>query len=224
MAIITMTNKDRANQPNVFIGQYPGWDEAKHGPLYMEKNYEGCVLEKRELNGYDDSDFYAIVWDEPSQSIKRVEYATTRAWTYPNSAVVDATPEVLAKAEKFLADCYFETFKKHNVRDAQTPASGKTVKVIKGRKVPIGKTGRCIGHIREWKKQSFGRTIASQKSILVQWSDMSGDAINIQNLEVQNPDQFLQPEEELRSRADELAKHHSWSDALALTPGYLFVP
>lgn len=80
------------------------YSERCSGPfeaLYMQISYEGCVLETRERNLYDDSDFYALVWDETEQRVKSVEYATTRGWTYPNHADVDATPEVRAKAEAY---------------------------------------------------------------------------------------------------------------------------
>ena len=45
---------------------FPGYDV--HG--YHEVSYEGAVLSTGEVNGYDDSDFYAVVWDEASGSIK----------------------------------------------------------------------------------------------------------------------------------------------------------
>lgn len=64
--------------------------------------YEGCVLQTRERNWRDDSDFEALVWDESRSKLKWVGYSTTRCWTYLNSATVDATPEVIEKAQKFL--------------------------------------------------------------------------------------------------------------------------
>src|SRR5262245_8797785 len=65
-------------------------------------SYEGAVLQTWENNGYDDSDFLAAVWDEDTQKVKSVTYATTRGWTYHNGASVDATNDVLAKAKKWL--------------------------------------------------------------------------------------------------------------------------
>jgi len=65
-------------------------------PLYMETTHVGLVLDTGEYNGYDDSDFYAVVWNAEKGTTERVEYASTRGWTYPNSAVADATPEVVA--------------------------------------------------------------------------------------------------------------------------------
>jgi hypothetical protein len=65
-------------------------------PLYMARTHVGLVLELGERNGYDDSDFYAVVWDPAKGAIDSIEYASTRGWSYPNSAAVDATPEVVA--------------------------------------------------------------------------------------------------------------------------------
>jgi hypothetical protein len=98
----TKTSLDRLFEPGVTVlGYYqPGSaDWNRLGPVVVEETYAGAVLDTYERNGYDDSDFYAIVWDDPTQSIKTVEYATTRGWTYANSAKVDATAEVTAKAK-----------------------------------------------------------------------------------------------------------------------------
>ena len=66
---------------------------------YMKILAVGKTLSVREMNGYDDSDFYASYWDEESQSIKEIMYATTRFWTYPANAVIDATPDIIEKAK-----------------------------------------------------------------------------------------------------------------------------
>ncbi|MGW9069251.1 hypothetical protein ACWGQT_07375 [Streptomyces yangpuensis] len=60
--------------------------------------FEGAVLRLRERNGYDDSDFYATVWNEEAQAVEEVYYATTRGWTYHNGAHIDATHDVIEKA------------------------------------------------------------------------------------------------------------------------------
>jgi len=68
----------------------------------VTEEYKGAVLATREKNYYDDSDFYAVVWDEESQRVKSVNYASTR-YGGGGDATVDATPEVLEKAKAFLA-------------------------------------------------------------------------------------------------------------------------
>ena len=75
------------------IENYPG----HVGALYLREEHVGRVLATGEHNYYDDSDFYAIVWDDAEQRPREVEYATTRGWTYPNSALEDATPEIIEK-------------------------------------------------------------------------------------------------------------------------------
>lgn len=105
--------------------------------------YRGAVLELRERNGYHDSDFYAIVWDEGEGKIKDVEYDTTR-FAGGGSAHVDATPEVKVKADAYMEECAYQRIKAQDERDAHTPTEGKVVKVVRGRKVPIGTVGKIF--------------------------------------------------------------------------------
>jgi len=82
-----------------FTGNATAWQNGeRNGDADYEIAYEGAVLQTFERNGYDDSDFYAIVYDAEADAIRHIQYATTRGWTYPNYATVDATPEVLDKA------------------------------------------------------------------------------------------------------------------------------
>lgn len=78
--------------------------------VHMERNGEtevtfvGRVLAKRERNWHDDSDFYAVVWDDEAGRTREVEYATTRGWTYNNGAKVDADDETLEKYRAYLVE------------------------------------------------------------------------------------------------------------------------
>jgi hypothetical protein len=48
------------------------------------------------MNGYDDSDFYMLVWDPVTVKAERILFATTRGWTYPScGSKPDATSETL---------------------------------------------------------------------------------------------------------------------------------
>ena len=114
------------------------------GPLYMATTYVGQVVAIGENNYHDDSDFYAVVVDpKVPGGFKRVEYGTTRAWTYPNSAFVDASPEDQARYADWQRACA------QALVDAQRAQAriegafnlGEQVKVVKGRKVPIGTVG-----------------------------------------------------------------------------------
>ena len=66
--------------------------------IETKESYVGRVLETYEENGYHDSDFYAVVWDDETESIIHKQYATTRFYSNGYGAKVDATPEVIAKA------------------------------------------------------------------------------------------------------------------------------
>lgn len=134
MAIRTL--KHDPNGPAV-----PGWADVKGT---FEVTFEGAVLRTGEVNGYDDSDFYAEVWNETTGTVHRVTYATTRGWTYANSASVDATPEVREKAAAFFAARNLESRIAAAKVEAATPTKGKAVKVVKGRKVAKGTTGTVV--------------------------------------------------------------------------------
>ena len=94
------------------------------------ESYKGCVLSEYENNGYNDSDFFAIVWDVENQCIKTVMYGTTRgAGSY--GCLIDATPEIRALAESARQKAE-ETYQiKKDVQIAKLAEKGKTV-VIHG--------------------------------------------------------------------------------------------
>ena len=119
--------------------------------------YVGCVLCTRERNYHDDSDFYVVVWDEESQSLKEVIYYTTRC-ACDGVAHADATPEVIEKAGAWLKKWAIDRVREEFARDAQKAAEtinkGDQVRVVKGRKVPLGTAGTVI-----WKgEQSYGQS------------------------------------------------------------------
>ena len=138
MPITMMTNPHEADLPNVHrMDDYPG----SNGPLYMKTTHVGLVVGKREMNGHDDSDFYAIVWDADKECTEEVMYATTRGWSYPNGATVDATPEVLEAYRVWRDRKDAEARKLAAEREAATVRMGRSVRVARGRKVPIGTIG-----------------------------------------------------------------------------------
>lgn len=106
MSIITMCDKDT---PGAYKSEH--WSKQAKNDIYLHETYVGCVIELGEYNGYHDSDFYAIVWDNEEGKTKQITYASTRGWSYPNYATfADATDEVL---EKYYA------YKKHQYRLAR---------------------------------------------------------------------------------------------------------
>lgn len=119
------------------------------GPLYMETTYAGKVLHTGERNGYHDSDFTVTVWD--GEGPHTFVYATTRGWSYPNNATPDATPEVRAAYDRYLARRAEEARKARAAErereahaEALEPVKGAMVEVFKGRKVAKGTTGVVI--------------------------------------------------------------------------------
>jgi hypothetical protein len=135
MPVIMMTNENNPNAVKTTYGDTV---------VYMETTYVGCVLSTYENNGYDDSDFYANVWDEAGQCVKSIQYATTRGWTYPNYATVDATPEVKEKALAYKKRKFAEWEAQKAEREAECATKGRevTVKVSKGKNKHLdGQTG-----------------------------------------------------------------------------------
>lgn len=137
MSVTMMVGVEKNGNPNVSVITWPGVKD----PIFMETSHVGLVLGVEERNGYDDSDFYAIVWDPVKGCPDRIEYATTRGWTYPNHASVDASPDVKAAYQRYLN---IEAVKAQTLADeieAKKPGIGKKVRVVRGRKVKIGTEG-----------------------------------------------------------------------------------
>lgn len=156
MAIRTLTSqKDRDIIGNptyelVDLAELERLTSVKHTkPEYFETTWVGCVLSLGEHNHYDDSDFYAIVWDAAEGKPREVEYATTRGWTYANSASVDATEEVLAAYREYTERLRREAQERRAAWEATQPYVGRTVKVIKafrskGAKVAVGTVAEVL--------------------------------------------------------------------------------
>ena len=126
-----------------------GWPEGK--PLYTTVSHHGLVLDLGEHNGYHDSDFFALVWSDELGRPTEVTYGTTRAWTYANNATVDATEGALLKWAAWRAVREAEqaeqgvVLREERARiDAHLPFPGVRVRVVKGRKVPVGTEGVCF--------------------------------------------------------------------------------
>lgn len=122
--------------------------------------YSGRVLETYERNGYNDSDFIAIVWDDEKQGMKEVEYDTTRCGGY-GSAIVDATPDIIRKAHRIMYWFNLCRIKRRVAEAALEPAKGKLVRVERGRKYK-GLTGKIfwIG-VNQFKRDSYNAGIES---------------------------------------------------------------
>lgn len=110
---------------------------------WFRYSHEGLVLSTGEHNYYDDSDFYAVVWDEEAGEPKEVGYATTRGACY-GYATCDASPEVREKHAAWVAAQRQARQEAAEAAEAATPRVGKTVTVVKGRNVPVGTVAEVV--------------------------------------------------------------------------------
>jgi len=97
--------------------------------VWIKESFKGCVLEVYEKNGYDDSDFYARVWDAEESEPSLVEYGSTRYWTYANSAVVDASDEVKALFNAYRDKARAASVAADAIAEAMQIRVGKSVEI-----------------------------------------------------------------------------------------------
>ncbi|MFD7835663.1 hypothetical protein [Streptomyces sp. NPDC059761] len=109
--------------------------------------FEGAVLRLRERNGYDDSDWYALVWDEEQQKTREVFYATTRGWTYHNGASIDATHDVIEKAVAHTAATLLANWEREHGE-----------KISKGMTASVTVKGETLTGMIRWEGESKPRT------------------------------------------------------------------
>ena len=102
--------------------------------IETKESYVGRVLETYEENGYNDSDFYAVVWDDETESIIHKQYATTRFYSNGYGAKIDATPEIIEKATAERKARFLKSAIEKDEETAKTVAKGKMVEINRGRK------------------------------------------------------------------------------------------
>jgi hypothetical protein len=173
--------------------------------------YTGKVLTTREENGHDDSDFYAIVWD--GEKCTREDYATT-CFAGGGHAKIDATPEVIALASKWLEEMAFQRWAAENALQCHYVKPGRRVRVVKGRKCPRGITG-TVGVVeqrnfdpyrRAWGEETYACFDADPDENGVQtryWT-------NVSNLEVLDPENYILPVERGREVAQGAGRDQCW--------------
>ena len=160
--------------------------------------YAGATLTTREANYHDDSDFFAVVWDEAQQMVTRVCYATTRCWTYDASATPDATPEVLGKVEAYCLDAVFKLLKENNRDRASRVAIHKLVRSIskRSKKFPIG----TEGFTNDPYVDAYGNTVADID--LTDGTRVYGVGVGM--MEVVAPEQYYLSDETLMKEAQDI--------------------
>tara|TARA_B100001057_G_scaffold279643_1_gene280006 strand:- start:426 stop:1046 length:621 start_codon:yes stop_codon:yes gene_type:complete len=119
----------------IFTPVYSKERDGGHAEIIETKEtYVGRVLETYEENGYNDSDFYAIVWDDETESILHKQFATTRFYSNGYGAKIDATPEIIEKATAERKTRFLKSAIEKDAETAKTVAKGKMVEINRGRK------------------------------------------------------------------------------------------
>lgn len=157
--------------------------------------YEGCVFDKYEHNGYDDSDFYAQCVNVETGKIDIVEYDTTRCGGN-GSAEIDLTENNFRLYQKAAFDRQIKEGLLYNRKSAVQVTKGKKVKVVKGRKVPIGTVGTVF-----WRKicncDKYKRAWHEVTRIGIKTADGTVHFLNETNVEVVRPEQYLHTPQEV---------------------------
>ncbi len=147
-------------------------------------DYKGRVLDWYEHNGYDDSDWYAICWNEEKQAIDEVLFNTTRC-ACDGYAEIDATTEVLRKVYRYWKNIGRTMFdSRTNPEQAKKPHVGDTVRIVGGRKIKKGTeckvfwTGCCRNPYTGCREDRLGvevdgnrQFINEEQAELVGWQD-----------------------------------------------------
>jgi len=105
---------------------------------------------------------------------------------------MDATPDVIEKANNYYREIARRNWEHNNEKRAKTPDKGKMGRVYKGRKVPVGTTGEIIwyGHGKSYGyRNNTMRVGIKDATDKVHWTD-------VDNVEVVNWEQYLYPEDQ----------------------------
>jgi hypothetical protein len=109
--------------------------------------FSGAVLALYERNGYDDSDFYAVVWDASASDVRTICYGSTSYWSYHNGASVDASPDIDRTARAARRPTVRRLFLEQLVAEAKRPVRGCKVRalVTRGKNVGVEGTVTWVG-------------------------------------------------------------------------------
>jgi hypothetical protein len=147
--------------------------------LWTWDAYVGLCISNREVNGYDDSDWYMKVWNEEKNCPEEIFFATTRGWSYPSMrSYPDATPEVMAKYEHWLELERLKALKRAEEREDKEVRKGKMIRVVRGRKVPRGTVGQCIYRGRGYYDERVGLKTESGE---VFWTSLKNVEVVLDN-------------------------------------------
>ena len=150
---------------------------------YYDRDFTGCVLGVTENNGYHDSDFFAIVWDNEQNCVRTIEDGTTRAYAPSKYHRPDASIEVLEKARAWWAsEIGPKKAKETLLARANAIEVGSIVKVVKGRKIAKDTVGDVV-----WKGKDAYNRYATRIGIKVDGKTLFTNMSNVLKLNVFEP-------------------------------------
>jgi hypothetical protein len=183
-----------------------------------ETIYEGRVLKSNLERYWGDGDYiyYCLVWDDASQTIKDIVYGDNRGGYGPFTTVtVDATVDILAKAEAYRIQKEFGNRKDQYVSNSKAISLGRVVRVVRGNKVALGTIGTVI-HMQDavynFKHVTKIGIAIDDEKVQIEKVGRKGTPYIVerfknvewtyrQNVEVVNPDQFVPTDEEIMGEA-----------------------
>lgn len=168
----------------------------------VQERYAGAVIGNFERNGYHDSDFFAIVYDEENDVVKSVQTGTTRFPSPVGKIPVDITDENLAKAEKAAARQAYRQIKLDAEIKAEQVEVGKVVTFTRnfnGRTQPKAKEGELLNVATVWEESWNGSyPVEKVKGWTADGREFKVDRMIV---EVANPADYMPTEEEMREQA-----------------------
>jgi len=200
----------------IFTPVYSKERDGGHAEIIETKEtYVGRVLETYEENGYNDSDFYAIVWDDETNSLIHKQFATTRFYSNGYGAKIDATPEIVEKATAERKNRFLKSAIENDEEKAKTITKGKMVEINRGRK-----NRGIIGEVF-WvgNPEKFSYYAKEHRSVGIKLDDERDDNGKFKNIvfaydyncDVINFESHLTDTKELEEIATNKAKSHSYS-------------
>jgi hypothetical protein len=200
----------------IFTPVYSKERDGGHAEIIETKEtYVGRVLETYEENGYHDSDFYAIVWDDETNSLIHKQFATTRFYSNGYGAKIDATPEIVEKATAERKNRFLKSAIENDEEKAKTITKGKMVEINRGRK-----NRGIIGEVF-WvgNPEKFSYYAKEHRSVGIKLDDERDDNGKFKNIvfaydyncDVINFESHLTDTKELEEIATNKAKSYSYS-------------
>lgn len=206
----------RPSEVRARLGEYPHpIDSIEDTPEGKRVTiYTGCVLDKFERNFYDDSDFYAIVFDKTLGICKTMLVGTTRA-AFNIPCQIDATDEIEDRARQWLYDWHIQFGVAASERAVRKIEVGKCVQFMKAYRprketnIPV-EVGQ-LAYVRKLYPDYFKR---NEFKALVQFTNgpLIGETAfhSLDKLAVFSPEVYEQSMDTIRANARRHADSEQW--------------